>query len=71
MLIRKPPAIPSSEITPEQIFRDRRRFMTAGAAGLATAALSPILQAGLQPDDTVTPESIVRHGQKRPRCLRT
>jgi sulfoxide reductase catalytic subunit YedY len=59
MLIRKPPAIPSSEITPEQIYRDRRRFITAGAAGLATAALSPILQAGLQPDDTVTPESIV------------
>jgi sulfoxide reductase catalytic subunit YedY len=59
MLIRKPPAIPNSEITPEQIYRDRRRFMTAGAASLATAALSPILQAGLQPDDTVTPESIV------------
>jgi sulfoxide reductase catalytic subunit YedY len=59
MLIRKPPAIPNSEITPEQIYRDRRRFMTAGAAGLATAALSPILHAGLQPDDTVTPESIV------------
>jgi sulfoxide reductase catalytic subunit YedY len=59
MLIRKPSSILSSEITPEQIFRDRRRFMTASAAGLATAALPSVLQAGLQPDDTVTPESIV------------
>ncbi|MFW6092473.1 MAG: protein-methionine-sulfoxide reductase catalytic subunit MsrP [Pseudomonadota bacterium] len=37
MLIRKPDRIPSSEITPESVYRDRRRFI--GAALAAPAAL--------------------------------
>ena len=38
MIIRRPPDIPSSEITPEDVYVNRRRFIkvaTAGAAGLA------------------------------------
>jgi methionine sulfoxide reductase catalytic subunit len=37
MHIRKPDDIPSSEITPEAVYRDRRRFI--GAMGLAGAAI--------------------------------
>lgn len=59
MLIPKPPSIPSWQITPEQIYRDRRRFMTAGVLGAAAAALPLGLQAGLQAGDKVTPEDIV------------
>ncbi len=36
MLIRKPDDIPSSEITPESLFRNRRQFIQNGAAALAT-----------------------------------
>lgn len=69
MLITKPPLIPSSEITPESVYHDRRRFMGAAAAGLAGLALpsaslaslqsADTQQAGLQKDDEITPESIV------------
>jgi methionine sulfoxide reductase catalytic subunit len=39
MLIRKPADIPSSEITDEKVFRNRRQFMTAaGLASLASVA---------------------------------
>ena len=48
MLIRKPDDIPSSEITPESVYLDRRRFLRLGAAGaVGAAALSP---AGLRAD---------------------
>ncbi|MEQ9451964.1 MAG: protein-methionine-sulfoxide reductase catalytic subunit MsrP [Pseudomonadales bacterium] len=61
MLIRKPPKIPSSEITSETAFHNRRQILKA--AGIATAGmtlgLSGGAQAGLQPDDDLTPENIV------------
>ena len=42
MLIRKPDDIPSSEITPESVYLDRRRFLQLGAAGAVGAtALTP------------------------------
>ncbi|HET7456475.1 MAG TPA: protein-methionine-sulfoxide reductase catalytic subunit MsrP [Gemmatimonadaceae bacterium] len=55
MLIRKPADIPSSEITDERLYLDRRRFLgRAGAIGLATAASalagSTLLQACARPD---------------------
>jgi sulfoxide reductase catalytic subunit YedY len=37
MIFRRPPDIPSSEITPESVYFDRRRFIRAGAAALAAA----------------------------------
>lgn len=50
MLIKRPDDIPSSEITPEQVYLNRRRFMRAlgiaGAAGAAAAALKPALLGG-------------------------
>jgi methionine sulfoxide reductase catalytic subunit len=39
MLIGKPSDVPSSEITPESAYLDRRRFLRLGAAGAAGAAL--------------------------------
>lgn len=41
MLIRRPQGsdCPPSQITPEQVYLSRRRFMAAGAAGLAASAL--------------------------------
>jgi methionine sulfoxide reductase catalytic subunit len=38
MLIRRPPDIPSSEITPKEQFMNRRKFLS-GAAGVGAAAL--------------------------------
>ncbi len=39
MLIKKPEPIRSSEITPPDLYRDRRRFLLAGAAASASLAL--------------------------------
>ncbi|RMH21799.1 MAG: protein-methionine-sulfoxide reductase catalytic subunit MsrP [Gemmatimonadetes bacterium] len=48
MLIRRPDDIPSSEITPEHVYLNRRRFLGAAAAGAALAALPSRLRAGLR-----------------------
>ena len=46
MLIRRPDDIPSSEITPESVYQNRRQFMgTAGALALGTALTPSALQA--------------------------
>ena len=41
MIIRRPPDIPSSEITPEGVYFNRRKFIQATAAGAAGLALGP------------------------------
>jgi methionine sulfoxide reductase catalytic subunit len=41
MPIRPPRDIPSSEITPESVYLDRRRFLRLGAAGAIGASLAP------------------------------
>ena len=43
MLIKKPTDIPSSEITSEYLYRNRRQFLQAAAATLGTAAASAFL----------------------------
>lgn len=40
MLIRRPPDIPPSEITPEGVYRSRRKWLAAAAVGSAAAAFS-------------------------------
>jgi sulfoxide reductase catalytic subunit YedY len=48
MLIRRPDDIPASEITPEGVYRDRRRFLGAAGTlgiGLATGLVTPGLLA--------------------------
>jgi sulfoxide reductase catalytic subunit YedY len=46
MLIRRPDDIPSSEITPEGLYQNRRAFIgTAGALALGTVAAPSVLQA--------------------------
>lgn len=54
-------AIPSSEITSEAAYTNRRQFLKSSAvAGLAGGlGLSAPALAGLQPDDELTPEEIV------------
>jgi sulfoxide reductase catalytic subunit YedY len=37
--------LPSSEITPEKVYRSRREFLTSSVAGLAVAAANPLLMA--------------------------
>ena len=68
MLIRQSNEIPGSEITSETAFKNRRRFMGdaaslalgLGVSGIAGGlALPHQAQAGLQPDDDITPEDIV------------
>ena len=62
MLIRKPAYIPGSEITPETIYKQRRKFMGQSVALIAGSGLTgraPSVQAGLQKDDDITPEQIV------------
>lgn len=46
MIIRRPPDIPSSEITPESVYVNRRKFIKAAAAGAAGLALGPQALAG-------------------------
>jgi sulfoxide reductase catalytic subunit YedY len=62
MLIRKPPDIPGSEITPESVYLNRRQFLQQSAVlGVGMGAgmgLSAQAVAGLQADDSVTPEVI-------------
>jgi sulfoxide reductase catalytic subunit YedY len=41
MIIRRPPDIPSSEITPEAVYFSRKKFIRAAAAGAAGLALAP------------------------------
>jgi sulfoxide reductase catalytic subunit YedY len=41
MIIRRPPDIPSSEITPQSVYIDRRKFIAAAGLGVAGAALAP------------------------------
>jgi methionine sulfoxide reductase catalytic subunit len=58
MLIRRPPDIPSSEITEESLFWNRREFLQA--AGLGAAAISGVLPLGQRlrsgsRDDKLTP----------------
>ncbi|MBK1709184.1 protein-methionine-sulfoxide reductase catalytic subunit MsrP [Marichromatium gracile] len=42
MLIRKPADIPSSEITPPEVWRARRTFIQGAALGVGAAALAPL-----------------------------
>jgi sulfoxide reductase catalytic subunit YedY len=51
MLIRRPADIPSSEITPEGVYANRRTFIRQAAAGVAGLALAPTALAGLAGDD--------------------
>lgn len=46
MIIRRPSDIPSSEITPESVYVDRRKFIKAAAAGAAGFAMAPSALAG-------------------------
>jgi len=58
MLIGKPLNIPSSEITPEGVYRNRRQFMhAAGTLGVGMA-FAGSAGANLRPEDAVTPEEI-------------
>jgi len=41
MIIRRPPDIASSEMTPEQVYVDRRSFIRLAAAGVAGATMAP------------------------------
>jgi len=59
MLIRRPPDIPSSEITPESLYWDRRRFLAAGAGALAAAALPRAPHAAPGDDDKPTPYDVI------------
>jgi sulfoxide reductase catalytic subunit YedY len=48
MIIRRPPDIPSSEITPHPTYFDRRAFIRAAAAGTAGVALAPSALRGVE-----------------------
>jgi hypothetical protein len=39
MIIRKPAALLHSDVTPKQVYMDRRRFLTAGSAALGALSL--------------------------------
>ncbi len=51
MIIRKPPDIPSSEITPEDVYVNRRRFIEAAALGAAGLAVVPAGLKAINPSD--------------------
>ena len=55
MIIRRPPDIPSSEITPERVYLDRRRFIQRAAAGAAAATLLPTSLSACEGSDQEVP----------------
>jgi sulfoxide reductase catalytic subunit YedY len=55
MLIRRPADIASSEITPESVYLDRRRFMGSLAAGAAAALVPGSLAAAQASQEELTP----------------
>ena len=62
MLIKKADSILPSEITSETTYLNRRSFLRKQAVmgtGLLSSGLLGMAQAGLQPDDSLTPERIV------------
>jgi methionine sulfoxide reductase catalytic subunit len=60
MLIRRPADIPSSEITPESVYQNRRAFLgTAGALAVGSLVAPAALQAMTPQEDKLTPEEDV------------
>ncbi|NNF14459.1 MAG: protein-methionine-sulfoxide reductase catalytic subunit MsrP [Gemmatimonadetes bacterium] len=55
MIIRRPPDIPSSEITPESVYVNRRKFIKAAAAGAAGFALGPSALYGAEQSQEIPP----------------
>jgi sulfoxide reductase catalytic subunit YedY len=51
MIIRRPSDIPSSEITPQSVYLNRRAFIAAGAVGAVGAALAPRALSAFDDDD--------------------
>ena len=51
MLIRRPPDIPSSEITPEDVYLNRRKFMQRVGQAAAAVALAPSVAAACQNEE--------------------
>ncbi|MDZ7779932.1 MAG: protein-methionine-sulfoxide reductase catalytic subunit MsrP [Gemmatimonadota bacterium] len=47
MIIRRPPKVPSSEITPEHVYVNRRKFIKAAALGAAGLAMEPDALSGM------------------------
>jgi methionine sulfoxide reductase catalytic subunit len=65
MIIRRPPDVPSSEITPEGIYVNRRAFIRQAAAGVAVAGAAAAVGATLHPGALAAGEG-ARAGQERP-----
>src|SRR5690554_2730132 len=65
MIIKRPPAIPSSEITPEPVYRARRQFMQQGLALVATAA-----GVGAAPNAVAKPTFVTDTDVPSPRWLK-
>ena len=53
MIIRRPSDIPSSEITPESVYVNRRKFIKAAAAGAAGFAIGPSVLSADAPDQEI------------------
>ena len=69
MLIRRPDDIPSAEITPEGVYRDRRRWLGAAGTlglGLASGLLTPALLACAPSDARQGANGEVERGQPLP-----
>ena len=66
MLIKKSSDIPSSEITPQQLYVRRREFIQAAGIGLAGAALGPLSPLGSAPVQAQTGKNLLPNVQKSP-----
>jgi sulfoxide reductase catalytic subunit YedY len=60
---RKSAEIPSSEITPESVYLDRRRFLRLGAAGALGATLTPAGLAACTSEDEASVEGDVANAE--------
>src|SRR5918994_292021 len=55
MLIRHPPDIPTSEITDESLYWNRRQFLKAAGIGVAGGLLPSSINSLVREDDKLTP----------------
>ena len=65
MIIRRPPDIPSSEITPESVYVNRRRFIRAAAIAAGGAAIGPATLGALGRDPAPAQEVPARFASMR------
>ena len=66
MLIKRPEDIPSSEITPENLYRNRREFLRIASTALGVAAAGSMLLPGCAKGEASSAAELVQNKKLGP-----